>query len=105
MQVLLLTIDPGLAEAVAAELGEHGVECSMEVEHPDAIIVDAEIPDAAACVARLDADELERPILYLVGEDALSLRPASVATEVVPHGPVLPPPREGSIPKPSEKRT
>ncbi|MCA9710381.1 MAG: response regulator [Myxococcales bacterium] len=91
MQVLLLTIDPGLAEAVAAELGEHGVECSMEVEHPDAIIVDAEIPDAAACVARLDADELERPILYLVGEDALSLPPDGVAELVVK------PPRRGEL--------
>jgi len=65
MLVLLMTIDPGLAEPVTAELAAEGITCSMEVDDPDAIVVDAAVPDAAACVARLHADDLERPILYL----------------------------------------
>ncbi|MEM9455188.1 MAG: response regulator [Myxococcota bacterium] len=83
MQVLLLTIDPEFAQAVATELRPQDVVCSMEVENPDAIIVDGAVPDAAACVARLHADDHERPILYLVDEPGLSLPPDGVSDFIV----------------------
>ncbi len=72
MQVLLLTIDPALAERIATELAAEGITCSMEVEEPEVIIVDASVPDAAACVARLRADDSNRPILYLMAHGELA---------------------------------
>ena len=83
MQVLLLTIDFELADQIARELAPKGIECSMAVEEPDAIIIDDGLPDAAACVARLHADDLLRPILYLVDPAELQMPPAGVADIVV----------------------
>ncbi len=83
MQVLLLTIDPALAEAIARELSVEGMTCSMEVEEPEAIVVDAAVPDAAACVARLRADDAKRPIVYLVDHSVLTSPPEGVSDVVV----------------------
>ncbi len=83
MLVLLLTIDPELAQSLATELAPAGITCSMEIEEPDAIIVDSAVPDAGACVTRLNADDLERPILYLADPAEISAFPEGMADFVL----------------------
>ncbi|MCA9651500.1 MAG: response regulator [Myxococcales bacterium] len=83
MQVLLMTIDMELAEGLAHECLPEGIECSMEVEEPDAILVDDALPDATACVTRLYADDPGRPILLLVDETRLGSYPPEGVTEII----------------------
>jgi PAS domain S-box-containing protein len=73
MRVLLLTTDPELAQRLGQELSERGIESSMEVEDPDAIVLDAAVPDASACAARLFADDAQRPIVLLASPGELAM--------------------------------
>ena len=73
MRVLLLTTDSALAMRVEEELAEAGIQASMAVEDPDAIVLDSSVPDAAACAARLFADDAQRPIVLLTAPEALAM--------------------------------
>ena len=79
MRVLLLTTDLSLAERLQGELADAGIVASMEVEEPDAIVLDANVPDAAACAARFIADDAQRPIVLLSGQAPPTMPPEGIS--------------------------
>ena len=81
MRVLLLT-DDALARDLALLLADEGIEASTEIERPDAVVVDAEIPDANARIARLHADHPRWPILLLAADGPMRMPSEGVADVV-----------------------
>jgi PAS domain S-box-containing protein len=73
MRVLLLTTDSELADRSAEELAAAGVEASVEIDDPDAVLLDARIPDAPAFAARLHAEDAQRPVILLAPPEALAM--------------------------------
>jgi PAS domain S-box-containing protein len=83
MRVLLLTDAPDLEREVATALEGTGLDASCAMDKPEAIVVDARLSYATTIVARLYAENANRPIVLLVSEEVVEMPVEGVADVVV----------------------
>jgi PAS domain S-box-containing protein len=78
MRVLLIT-DEALAHEITTLLAAEGLEASTEIERAHVVLVDAELPDVTARIARLHAESPKRPIVLIVPDGPMTMPTEGVA--------------------------